>query len=44
MGDIEFFNTTPEEHKVICPDGTSDYITIDGFDGVQVILRYVQRK
>ena len=38
IGDIEYFNTTLEEYKVINPDGTSHYITKDEFDGVHVIL------
>ena len=31
-------NTTLEECKVINPDGISDYITKDHFDGLQIIL------
>ena len=38
IGDIEYFSTALEEDKVIYPDRTSDYITKDNFDSVQVIL------
>ena len=34
----ENFDTTLEDYKVIYDDGTSDYITKDDFDCVQVIL------
>ena len=36
--DIEYFNTTVEEYKVIYTNETSDYITKDDFDSVYVIL------
>ena len=35
------FNTTLEEYKDICPNGTSDYIPKIDFDTLQVILLYV---
>ena len=33
--DIEYFNTTLEEYKIIYPNETSDYIINDGFDSVR---------
>ena len=38
LTNIEYFNTTLEEYKVMHPDGTSEYIIKDDFDGVKVIL------
>ena len=38
IGDIMYFNTALKEYKVVYPDGTSDYIRKDDFDGVQIIL------
>lgn len=38
VGDIIHYNTALEEYKVVYPDDTSDYITKNDFDGVQVIL------
>ena len=32
-----YMKATNKEHKIIYPDGTSHYITIDDFGGVQVI-------
>ena len=37
----EHFNITLEAHKVIYPDGTSDYISKVDFNGLQVILLLV---
>ena len=37
-GNIKYFNTVLKEYKVAYPDKTSDYLTIDDFDGIQVIL------
>ena len=36
--DVEYFYTSFEEFKVICPDKASDYFTKDYFDGVLIIL------
>ena len=33
-----YFKNALEEYKVIYLDGTYDYITKDGFDGIQVYL------
>ena len=30
---LGYFNTTVGEYKVIYPDGTTDYVTKDDFDG-----------
>ena len=38
IGNIECLKTTLEDYKVIYPNGTSDYIIKDYFDGVLVIL------
>ena len=38
IGDIERFNATLEEYKIIYPNGKSDYIAKDVFDGVQVFF------
>ena len=38
IGDIKYFNTVIKEYKVAYPDKTSDYLTIDDFDGIQIIL------
>ena len=38
MAIIEYLNTTLEEYKLIHPNGISDCIKKDDFDGVQVIL------
>ena len=35
---MEYCHTVLEEYQVIYPDGTSDYIIKDAFDGVQFIL------
>ena len=35
---MEYFTTTLEEYKVIYLDGTSDYVTKDDFEDVQVFL------
>ena len=40
----EHFNITLEAHKVIYPDGTSDYISKVDFNGVQVIFLLVNIK
>ena len=37
LTDIGYFNTTLEEYKAFL-GGTSDYITKDDFDSVQVII------
>ena len=37
IGNIEYFNSTLEEYRVIYPKGTPDYITKDNFDNVHVI-------
>ena len=36
--DIKYFNTVLKEYKVAYPDKTPDYLRIDDFDGIQVIL------
>ena len=38
IGDIERFNATLEEYKIIYPNGKSNYIAKDVFDGVQVFF------
>ena len=38
IGDIEYFNPTLDEHKIIYLNGTYYYITKDDFDGIQVIF------
>ena len=38
IGDIERFNANLEEYKIIYPNGKSDYIAKDVFDGVQVFF------
>lgn len=37
LGDIKYFNTTLKEYKATYFDGTSNCITKDDFDGVQII-------
>ena len=37
IGNIEYFNTTLEEYRVIYPKGTPYYITKDNFDNVHII-------
>ena len=37
IGDIKYFNTLLKKYKLVYPDKTSDYLTIDDFDGIQVI-------
>ena len=38
IGGIKYFNTVLKEYKVAYPVKTSDYLTIDDFDGIQVLL------
>ena len=38
IGDIEYFNATLDEHKIIYLNGTYYYITKDDFDGIQVLF------
>ena len=38
IGDIKYSNTVLKECKVAYPDKKFDYLTIDDFDGIQVIL------
>ena len=38
LGDLKYFNTTPDAYKATYSNGTSNYITKDDFDGVQVIF------
>ena len=40
--DAECFNSTLEEYKVIYPDGKSNYISKDGFDGHSFISKYLK--
>ena len=35
---LKYFHTTFKEHVKLCPDGTSNYITADDSDGVQIII------